>query len=181
MMMQIVGNPASSWELIAHASRTIVALGYHTISDTEPKNDLEEEIHAAVAWCAHFDSCMSLLLLRPRSLPPLAIHAASLTRTDLLNPLLVFENISMEMIPIHYGILQLTLDSNPKSSVLLKEEVAWLRKQMSNIYGLMEKVCCREVCICRVDRFRNVLTTFSVPSRIFCCIGSALSSGTFPR
>jgi hypothetical protein len=181
MMMQIVGNPASSWELIAHASRTIVALGYHTISDTEPKNDLEEEIHAAVAWCAHFDSCMSLLLLRPRSLPPLAIHAASLTRTDPLNPLLVFENISMEMIPIHYGILKLTLDSSPKSSVLLKEEVAWLRKQMSNMNGLMERVCFQEITSCRVDQFRNVLITFSTQSRISCCIGSALSSGTFPR
>jgi hypothetical protein len=138
MMMQIVGNPASCWELVAHASRTIVALGYHTISSTDPKNDLEEEIYSAVAWCAHFDSCMSLLLLRPRSLPPLSVHAPSLTRSNPLNPMLVFENISMEMIPIHYSILQLTFDS--KSSVPLKEEVAWLRKQMSNMHNLMEKV-----------------------------------------
>jgi hypothetical protein len=179
--MQIVGNPASCWELIAHASRTIVALGYHTISDTEPKNDLEEEIHAAVAWCAHFDSCISLLLLRPRSLPPLTIHAASLTRTDPLNPLLIFENISMEMIPIHYGILQLTLNSNPKSSVLLKEEVTWLRKQMSNIHSMMEKVCYWERCNHRADSSRNALTTSSIPSRTSYCIGSLLSSSTFPR
>ena len=179
--MQIVGNPASCWELIAHASRTIVALGYHTISDAEPKNDLEEEIHASLAWCAHFDSCMSLLLLRPRSLPPLAIHAASLTRTDPLNPLLVFENISMQMIPIHYGILQLTLDSNPKSSVLLKEEVTWLRKQMSNIHSMMEKVSCWEACNHRANQFRNDRITSSIPFRRSCYIGSVLSSSIFPH
>lgn len=139
--MQIVGNPASCWELTAHASRTIVALGYHTISDTEPKTELDEEILAAIAWCSQFDSCMSLLLLRPRSLPPLHIKVSSLIKPDHSNPMSIVEIIAMEMVPVHDKILELTLESSRrKSTVLLQQEVALLRKQMSDIYELMEKV-----------------------------------------
>ncbi len=141
MMMQIVGNPASCWELIAHASRTLVALGYHTITADSPKDEYREEIEAAVAWCAQFDSCMSLLLLRPRSLPPLNIKISSLIKPNPLNPMIVFEIIAMEMIPVHDKILELTLDSGSrKSTASLKEEVAWLRKQMADIYDLMQRV-----------------------------------------
>jgi hypothetical protein len=140
--MQIMGNSASCWELIAHASRTIVALGYHNIIDTEPKTELDEEIHAAVAWCCQFDSAMSLLLLRPRSLPPLNIKISSLVKPDPTNPMSVFEIIEMEMVPIHDKTLDLTLKLNAKKTVhSLREEVAWLRNTMSEIFNLMNKVC----------------------------------------
>lgn len=141
MMMQIVGNPASCWELTAHASRTLVALGYHTITSGEAKDEYDEEIRAAVAWCSQFDSCMSLLLLRPKSLPPMNIRISSLIKADPLNPLSVFEVIAMEMTPVHDKILELTLESAPKKSgAPLKEEVARLRKQMSDIYIMMQQV-----------------------------------------
>lgn len=140
-MMQIVGNPASCWELTAHASRTIVALGYHNITSSEAKDEYDEEIQAAVAWCSQFDSCMSLLLLRPRSLPPMNIKMSSLIKANPLNPMSVFEIIAMEMIPVHDKILEMTLDpSSKKLGASLKEEVAWLRKQMSDIYNLMQRV-----------------------------------------
>jgi hypothetical protein len=139
--MQIIGNPASCWELIAHASRMIVALGYHTAIESEPKTDLDEEVRAAVAWCAQFDSCMSLLLLRPRSLPPLNVRLSSLLKPDPANPMSVFEIIAMEMIPVHYKILELTLEGNAKrTKPSLKAEVTGLRASMSAIFALMIKV-----------------------------------------
>jgi hypothetical protein len=140
--MQIIGNPTSCWELIAHASRSLVALGYHTILDADPKNELDEEIHAAVAWCSQFDSVMSLLLLRPRSLPPLNIKASSLLKPDPSNPMSIFEIFAMELIPIHYKILDLTLEAAAKRPVhSLRDEVAWLRSTMADLLVLMEKVC----------------------------------------
>ncbi|KAF9690803.1 hypothetical protein EKO04_011046 [Ascochyta lentis] len=142
IMMQIVGNPASCWELTAYASRTLVALGYHTITNDEAKDEHEEEIQAAVAWCSQFDSCMSLLLLRPRSLPPMNIKISSLVKANPLNPMCVFEIIAMEMIPVHEKILELTLaPASKKPGAPLKEEVAWLRKQMSDIYSMMQRDC----------------------------------------
>lgn len=139
--MQIIGNPVSSWELTAHASRTIVALGYHNISKIEPETDLDKEIHAAVAWCAQFDSCMSLLLLRPRSLPPLQVKVSSLMKPDPINPMSIFEIMTMEMIPVHNKILDLTLEpTGTRSATAMNEEVAWLRTQMTTIHQLMENV-----------------------------------------
>lgn len=144
MLMQIIGNPTSCWELIAHASRSIVALGYHTITDTNPKNEQDEEIHAVLAWCAQFDSVMSTLLLRPRSLPPLHIKVSSLLKPEPTNPMSIFEIFAMELVPVHDKVLDLTLEAAAKRPVRsLKEEVAWLRATMSDIMALMERVTIR--------------------------------------
>ncbi|CAN9210653.1 unnamed protein product [Alternaria alternata] len=132
-MMQIMGNPVSCWELTAHASRTIVALGYHHIDEPIPKTDTESEIYAIVGQCAYFDSVMSLLLLRPRSLPQLQVKASYLLRADPASPMSV-----LELLPILDKILDLSLETKP-SPAILNEEVAQLRTKMQGIYELMEK------------------------------------------
>jgi len=134
-MMQIIGNPVECWELTSHASRAIVALGFHQIDKTVPENDVEKEIYAIVGNCAYLDSVMSLLLLRPRSLPKLRVRVSDFLR-DQNNAMSM-----LEMIPVHDKILDLMLDSNAKRSpAVLKNEVAELRSQMEDIYKLMEKV-----------------------------------------
>jgi len=133
--MQIIGNPVGSWELTSHASRAIVALGYHQIDKAVPENDVDKEIYAIVGNCAYLDSVMSLLLLRPRSLPKLRVKVSDLLR-DQDNAISLFE-----MIPVHEKILELTLDSDAKRSpAVLKNEVAQLRSQMQDIYKLMQQV-----------------------------------------
>lgn len=135
-MSQIMGNPTQCWELTAHASRTIVALGYHQISKITPETDEEKEIYAIVAHCAELDSVMSLLLLRPRSLPRMQVKVSDLLRKDKSNTLSV-----LELVSVQDKILDLTLPSNVKPApAILHEEVAQLRAQMKEIYLLMEKV-----------------------------------------
>jgi len=139
--MQIIGNPESCWELVAHASRTIVALGYHNITSRHPQNEFDEEIRAVLAWCAQFDSVMSLLLLRPRSLPALNVRASSLMTPDPTNLMSVFEILAMELVPIYDKILDITLDMTAKKPLpSLKDEVSFLRTKMADIANLMERV-----------------------------------------
>jgi hypothetical protein len=183
--MQIIGNPASCWELIAHASRTIVALGYHNIVDPQPRCELDEEIHAVVAWCAQFDSVMSLLLLRPRSLPPLNVRPSSLMRPDPTNPMSIFEILAMELVPVYNKILDLTLDMNAKRPIpSLKDEVAWLRSRMADIFALMQKVLMAQVGrsppLHRLTNFRSVHHIFLKATRSFFFIGEDSSLNTFP-
>jgi hypothetical protein len=141
MMMQIMGNPTSCAELTASASRVIVALGFHQITNTVPKNDQDAEIYAAVAHCAQLDSIMSLLLLRPRSLPTLEVDVSDLLQADPCNPMSVFEIAALKMVPVHNGVLDLTLESNMKRSpAVLKEQVAQLHAQMKDIQEVMAKV-----------------------------------------
>jgi hypothetical protein len=138
IMMQIIGNPAQCWELTAHASRTIIALGYHQIDKMVPETDEEREIFAVVAHCAELDSAMSLLLLRPRSLPKFKIKIHDLLRADPSTPM-----STLEMIAVQDKILDLILTSATKRSPsVLKEEVVQLVAQMKEIYGLIEKVIC---------------------------------------
>jgi len=154
ILMQIMGNPTSCWELIAHAARSIVALGYHTITDSEPESELDEEIYAALACCGQFDSVMSLLLLRPRSLPPLNVKISSLLKPEPTNPMYIFEVFGMELKPVHDKILDITLETAAKRPVhQLREEVAGCRAIMADILILMERVS--ETTVCNFSRSNN--------------------------
>jgi hypothetical protein len=158
MMMQIIGNPVQCWELTAHASQTIIALGYHNINKTVPETDEEREIYAIVAHCAELDSAMSLLLLRARSLPKFQIKIYDLLRADPTNPMSV-----LEMLSVQDKILDLSLPSNPKRSPsALKEEVAQLRSQMKDIYVLMEQV----ICLSKIIPLQSTN----------CCVGAPIAS-----
>lgn len=66
----------------AVASRVLVALNYHNITDAEPRDNVEEDIHACVYTCYYFDKTLSLLLLRPQSLPDLKVDPAQLIHMD---------------------------------------------------------------------------------------------------
>ena len=71
----------------------------------------------------------------------MSIKVTSLIKSDPLNPMSVFEMITMQMIPIHQRILDLTLDSGTKKAqTSIKEEVGQLRIQMADIYSLMQRV-----------------------------------------
>lgn len=81
-LLQYLGNMSRCWMLTAVASRVLVALNYHNITETEPRNDVEEDIHACVYTCYYFDKTVSLLLLRPQSLPDLKVDPAQLIHMD---------------------------------------------------------------------------------------------------
>jgi hypothetical protein len=143
--MHIVGNTNSCWSLTAYASRTLVAMGYHNIDALSSGYDIEglKEIHAAVAWCYHFDRLMSLLLFRPPSLPPLDVEVSSLVDHDLSNPMSVYARVMLEMVPIHEKILEMTLESPQKvvrSSQSVNADVEHLRSRMAKVYATMEQV-----------------------------------------
>jgi hypothetical protein len=182
MMMQIMGNSVSCAELTASASRVIVALGYHHITNTVPKNDLDTEIYAAVAHCAQLDSIMSLLLLRPRTLPTLKVNVSELLQADPSNPMSIFEIAALKMVPVHNRVLDLTLKSNMKRSmIVLKEEVAQLRAQMKDVYTVMMKVptILYHVVNKHANEARNDPHTFSTPGPTSSYTGRALSLSTF--
>jgi len=80
--MQYMGNMPRCWMFTALASRMIVSLNYHNITDVQPRNEIEESIHACVYTCYYFDKTLSLLLLRPPSLPGLKVSPTQLIHID---------------------------------------------------------------------------------------------------
>jgi len=142
--MYIAGNPSSCWTFTAYASQTLVALGYHTLREPIAQSDEDVEIHAAMAWCYHFDRVMSLLLCRPLSLPPIQFPIASLVPHNPGNSMAIFATVMLELVPVHERILELSLithrerASRPEAS--LNEELTYLRSKMDEIYEMMEQV-----------------------------------------
>lgn len=143
LLMQVVGDAISCWYLTASASHTLVALGYHNLRHTAPRTDADEEIHAAVAWCYHLDASMSMVLVRPLSLPRILVPVASLLKPNPLNPLTTFVIMALELVPVQQKIVGITLSSGPshdsRSQSSIDVEVALLRRQMAEIFARMEK------------------------------------------
>lgn len=81
-LMRYLGNMTRSWMLISQASMMIVSLNYHNITDPSPRNEIEENIHDCVYTCYYFDKTLSLLLLRPPSLPDLKVKPTLLIHLD---------------------------------------------------------------------------------------------------
>lgn len=146
ILMQIIGNSTGCWGLTTHASRTLMMLGHHV--HREPGDGCHDmhEIYAAVAWCYHFDRLLSLLLLRPLTLPPYAIPVASLIQHDAMNPMSIFAAFWLETVPVMEKIVELTVDNAPvKGSAINGAEaqaaVEQLRIQMEDIFSKMQFVC----------------------------------------
>jgi Fungal specific transcription factor domain. len=80
--MRYLGNMTRSWMLTSQASTMIVSLNYHNITDPSPRNEIEKNIHSCVYTCYCFDKTLSLLLLRPPSLPDLKVRPTQLIHLD---------------------------------------------------------------------------------------------------
>ncbi|CAI6333098.1 unnamed protein product [Periconia digitata] len=138
ILMQIIGNSTACWSLTTHASRTLVLLGYHIHPEASSADDSDlYEIHAAVAWCYHFDRLLSLLLLRPLSLPRYRVPVASLVQRDTSNPAAVFAAFMLETVPVMEQIVQLTVNCVHKKAVTTSA-VGQLRNSMESIYSEMQ-------------------------------------------
>ncbi|KPM40600.1 hypothetical protein AK830_g5942 [Neonectria ditissima] len=85
----LTGDTSRSWNLVAYASRVLVALGYHKAenSASAPETDEDYEIQGCVFWCFIMDRLLSMHLGRPPSLPGLELNRAWLAHPDLSPPL----------------------------------------------------------------------------------------------
>ncbi|KAJ5288617.1 transcriptional regulator family: Fungal Specific TF [Penicillium angulare] len=116
-LMQYLGNMSRCWMFTAFASRVIVALNYHSITNTIPQNAKEEEIHACVYTCYYFDSTLSLLLLRPPSLPELKVEPAQLIHRDPELPTTAMIIGIVELAQVKGTLLKILLDTKEMNDV----------------------------------------------------------------
>ncbi|PWY88539.1 hypothetical protein BO70DRAFT_385681 [Aspergillus heteromorphus CBS 117.55] len=76
---QMQGNPIKGWTLTAIASQILVSMNYHNIKpNTTAQSDEDQDARRCVFSCFFLDKALSMLLLRPPSLPRLKVSPASL-------------------------------------------------------------------------------------------------------
>lgn len=110
-LMQYMGNMSRSWMFAALASKTIIALNYHNITDPVPRDELEENIHACVYTCCYYDKTLSLLLVRPPSLPDLKVDPADLIHLDPARPTTAMITGIVRFAGLKHGLLKVILDT----------------------------------------------------------------------
>ncbi|PYH70218.1 Zn(II)2Cys6 transcription factor [Aspergillus vadensis CBS 113365] len=79
LLHQMQGHPTRGWTLTAFASQILVAMNYHTITeDTPVRCQEDQDARFCLFSCFYLDKMLSMLLLRPPSLPRLKLNPASL-------------------------------------------------------------------------------------------------------
>ncbi|KAJ1707384.1 hypothetical protein NYO67_10442 [Aspergillus flavus] len=105
-LMQTLGDTTQAWTLTAFASRLVVALGYHSVDARMLEEcDRNHEIRRCIRWCYYYDKVLSMLLVRPPSLPALSVEPASLLLPRQADPLDMKGNILIKLAHVLDGAL----------------------------------------------------------------------------
>ncbi|KAE8308441.1 hypothetical protein BDV41DRAFT_568200 [Aspergillus transmontanensis] len=131
LFMQNQGDMSRGWTLTAFASRTLVSLNYHTIDTILPFDGTKQDIYGALYSCYYLDKMLSVLLLRPPSLPKLRIKPADLVRLDPRLPLSASLKIMVEFAQVQEGVLDILLNHSDK-----KDQSAVIDKLLRDIYDI---------------------------------------------
>lgn len=157
--MQYLGNMSRCWMFTALASRVIVSLNYHNLTDVHPKSQIEESIHACVYTCYYFDKTLSLLLLRPPSLPDLKVKPTQLIHIDPDLPTAAMITGIVEYSELKSALLNILLDTKGIEDTEKANILSDLVARAHTIHSNMQKVK-----LTRTTTLNQPLTGSIVPS-----------------
>lgn len=135
--MQNQGDMSRSWTLTAFASRTLVSLNYHSIDSITLFDETKRDIYGSLYTCYYLDKMLSVLLLRPPSLPKLKIKPVELVQLDPRLPLSATVKIMVGFAQIQEGVLDILNHTNNNDQVTFLTK---LTRDTHEIYELMKKV-----------------------------------------
>ncbi|OJJ08304.1 hypothetical protein ASPVEDRAFT_179566 [Aspergillus versicolor CBS 583.65] len=150
-LVQLLGDSSRSWFLTACAARALVALGYHQSSRITADTNEGFEIRHCVFWCYYFDKTLSMLLVRPSSLPDMQFAPGDLVHTDSDDPLTIKVKILVRLAQVQDAYLPFIVghkraQAGPASARLdaletelryIHEDVIQFRPQCTNTPTLM--------------------------------------------
>lgn len=141
--MQTLGDTTQAWTLTAFASRLLVALGYHNVDSRMLEEcDRSHEIRRCIRWCYYFDKVLSMLLVRPPSLPALSVEPASLLLSRQADPLDMKGNILIKLAHVLDGALSVL---TPGDGIPDNQTLGTITRLEVELQDIWEELC--EVCI----------------------------------
>ncbi|KAF9891413.1 hypothetical protein FE257_004269 [Aspergillus nanangensis] len=141
LFMQNQGDMSRSWTLTAFASRILVSLNYHTIDRRVASDGQAQDINGALYLCYYLDKILSVLLLRPPSLPRLKITPADLVCLQPRLPLSACVKIMVCFGQVQDGVLDILFNHNESDDQVMA--VNSLVQEMEHVRGLMDEPQCQ--------------------------------------
>jgi hypothetical protein len=118
----------------------IVSLNYHNITNVRPRGEIEESIHACVYTCYYFDKTLSLLLLRPPSLPDLKVAPTQLIHIDPDLPTSAMITGIVEYSELKNSLLNILLDTKNIGDTEKAKILSDLVTRAHTIHSNMQRV-----------------------------------------
>ncbi|KAJ5219959.1 transcriptional regulator family: Fungal Specific TF [Penicillium chermesinum] len=137
-LMQYLGNQSRCWMFVSYAAKVIVALGYHNITNTVPQDDVEDEIHACLYTCFYFDNTLSLLLLRPMSMPKLKVNPVDLVHMSGELPFKPIISGIVELACLKDTLLPILLGTTPMSAKEKANVLSDLMTQTKEVHSRLQ-------------------------------------------
>lgn len=158
----------------ALASRIIVALNYHNITDPEPHNEVEEDIHACLYTCYYFDKTLSVLLLRPPSLPDLKVEPTKLIHMDPDLPTTPMIRGIVEFAHIKSTLVNILLDSKRMGEMDKATVLSNLVARAHTVHSDLEIVrSIKQVNLCGIQcKLIGRIASKSPGTEILCVVGN---------
>ncbi|KAF5256006.1 hypothetical protein FOXYS1_13543 [Fusarium oxysporum] len=129
-----VGNTSQAWNLTAFASRLIVSFGYHSISEDVLSRPEWTDVRLSVCWCYYMDKTLSMLLLRPSSLPSLSSDPIALVCVDPEDPLTLKYKIMIRLARVQDASLPHLIGPSNPDPLARSAAVDSLKVELEDIY-----------------------------------------------
>ena len=110
--MQNQGDMSRSWTLTAYASRTLVSLNYQSMGPITLWDETKRDIYGSLYTCYYLDKMLSVLLLRPPSLPKLKLKPTDLVQLNPHLPLSASVKVMVEFAQIQEVVLDILNHAN---------------------------------------------------------------------
>ena len=147
-LLQLLGDASQAWTLTSFASRVMVALGYHNLtSQALAENEHSVEIRHCLYYCYYLDKALSMLLVRPPSLPDLNVEPASLIELKPTEPLKIKMGILLKLSRVQDGVLLLLIKGDKLTEAEASTTIPVLKLELQDIR--------KESCEVRVHRNRG--------------------------
>ncbi|KAH7002661.1 hypothetical protein EDB80DRAFT_512067, partial [Ilyonectria destructans] len=138
-LVLLLGRTSQAWTLTALASRILVALGLHTTKQENLDDEGKSAIRHCLYWCFYLDKTLSMLLVRPSSLPNLPWEPAVLVPMTIDNPLVQKVKISVRIAQVQDGCLHLLAKPSEMQDFTRSGSVNSLESELLNIHrSIME-------------------------------------------
>ncbi|OJJ48592.1 hypothetical protein ASPZODRAFT_150788 [Penicilliopsis zonata CBS 506.65] len=137
LLMQYLGYMNQSWMINSFATRLIVALQYHQVSELTPATKFDKQVRSCLYWCYYLDRTLSALLLRPLSLPELRVAPTDLIGEETSLAHLPLISILLELAQVQGELLQIQSESKSHHQILASQHDK-LQEQLGRIHVRLE-------------------------------------------
>ncbi|KUL86856.1 hypothetical protein ZTR_05281 [Talaromyces verruculosus] len=141
IFMQNQGDMSRSWTLTAFAARTLVSLNYHTIDKRAPSDGELPDVYGAIYICYYLDKILSVLLLRPPSLPRLRVKPADLVHLEPRLPLSACVKVMVCFGQIQEGILDIFFNHSVTNEQVIAANT--LVQEIYHVRAVMDEPQCQ--------------------------------------